>query len=380
MAVVAPCPRLLLGTGITGFTGITTADLPRAPRALPGQSAKLLDQAVLAAFVAHASSRRTRQALLERATETETLQNQSFEARDLGDKGMGAVALRKITMGEQVLMEAPILCVPGPFDIHPTLKEYDSYLRARLASCGQQEQHAFWELADVYCGEGPKTAAGILITNAIVTPHGNTIFPTASRFNHSCNPNVYGVWQGQGESLLTDMGIFHATRDIEAGEEMCISYKIELRATREQRQEELPFQCRCATCSADGEVLRKSDARRRQLGILVENLHTLVLQVDTLRPEPLKQLVQTIEGLLDEELGGSPPKKCEVFHGAFRLAMEAGFEELAADLARKAWENAVISEGPASRRTLHMRRLVDDPWSYDNEDEDDDDVEDADME
>merc|ERR1740130_2055762 len=98
------------------------------------------------------------------------------------------------------------------------------------------------------------------------------VYGTVSRFNHSCNHNVNNSWQpekGKGMECL------HATRDIEPGEELCITY-IDLFLTYAARQQELQrifkFQCSCEACNACDELRDKSDLRRYRLSQLREAL------------------------------------------------------------------------------------------------------------
>ncbi|KAK0199729.1 hypothetical protein DFS33DRAFT_1267930 [Desarmillaria ectypa] len=73
---------------------------------------------------------------------------------------------------------------------------------------------------------------------------GFAMYIWGSYFNHDCSPNVRK--QREGRSMQ-----FYATRDIEAGEELCISY-IDVNDPVEKRREELAsewyFTCLCRRC------------------------------------------------------------------------------------------------------------------------------------
>ncbi|KAF9224834.1 SET domain-containing protein [Gyrodon lividus] len=73
------------------------------------------------------------------------------------------------------------------------------------------------------------------------------IWISASYFNHSCTPNIRKMRQGR---VLH----FEATREIQAGEELCISY-IDTDAPADQRRRELEgswfFTCRCCRCEKE---------------------------------------------------------------------------------------------------------------------------------
>lgn len=73
---------------------------------------------------------------------------------------------------------------------------------------------------------------------------GFAVYPSASYFNHLCEPNV--TKQRRGASYT-----FTASRDIEEGEEMCISYGIdgiEPVAERRRTLSEWFFECMCTRC------------------------------------------------------------------------------------------------------------------------------------
>lgn len=73
---------------------------------------------------------------------------------------------------------------------------------------------------------------------------GFGVFPLASFFNHSCDPNVKKT--RNGNSLL-----FHIKRPVSQGEELCIDYGNYLHESLQQRQLELKewfFDCGCLRC------------------------------------------------------------------------------------------------------------------------------------
>lgn len=72
------------------------------------------------------------------------------------------------------------------------------------------------------------------------------IFEVGSRFNHACIPNVY-ISRDPGLTKST----FHTTRDIEVGEELTVSYVLELDTEpRNASHFELwGFVCACHVCS-----------------------------------------------------------------------------------------------------------------------------------
>jgi hypothetical protein len=79
---------------------------------------------------------------------------------------------------------------------------------------------------------------------------GRGLFPTASYFNHSCEPNCQ-VLQFQNEMRI------ECVRPVRAGEELTISYISGLNMSRKNRQSLLKmdyfFDCKCEKCVREGE-------------------------------------------------------------------------------------------------------------------------------
>lgn len=72
------------------------------------------------------------------------------------------------------------------------------------------------------------------------------VFPLFSRINHSCVPNVHNQYNPTLRRLT-----LHACRDIEAGEQIFVSYVEYACRTRQQRASELAywgFVCDCSAC------------------------------------------------------------------------------------------------------------------------------------
>ena len=79
---------------------------------------------------------------------------------------------------------------------------------------------------------------------------GHGIWPEASYWNHSCEPNV-------GKKRYGRMWEFWALRDVEEGEELCITYlggdeeTLELNERRKRLKDEWSFDCCCTKCDRD---------------------------------------------------------------------------------------------------------------------------------
>ncbi|KAJ6594177.1 hypothetical protein B0H19DRAFT_1246876 [Mycena capillaripes] len=95
----------------------------------------------------------------------------------------------------------------------------------------------------------------------------NALFLVASRFNHSCSPNVIHRFDPQSFTLVV-----HAIRPIAKGEELVYSYiDLGATATREARRSLLKdlchFECLCDRCMMlpGAATIQNSDARREKI-------------------------------------------------------------------------------------------------------------------
>lgn len=76
---------------------------------------------------------------------------------------------------------------------------------------------------------------------------GSAMYPSASYFNHSCNPNVTKVRLGRKVLFVT-------SQDVDAEEELCISYGHTERELVERRQllrDWWGFNCVCSRCNRE---------------------------------------------------------------------------------------------------------------------------------
>jgi len=118
-----------------------------------------------------------------------------------------------------------------PTRIHPEVAVYE---KQRI-----REQHEA-RTSDKPC------ALSIFMTNAMECESGAAVFEIAARFNHSCIPNAFFSWHN-----LKQEERIYATRHIEAGEEITLSY-CDPFYEHSQRRWELQhygFVCVCPACT-----------------------------------------------------------------------------------------------------------------------------------
>jgi hypothetical protein len=169
-----------------------------------------------------------------------------IEVRETPEKELGIFARIQIPRGTRVIAETPLLRATA-FSTH-CVDVQDSF--ERLSSA---KQRAYLQLhgyasptlkKDNNWASLPELNRKVLAIYA-VNRWGRDVFWLASRFNHSCIPNVHNAY-----NPIIRMETFHSIREIEAGEELTISYLSGI-SVRDERQAQLKswgFQCRCSAC------------------------------------------------------------------------------------------------------------------------------------
>lgn len=145
-----------------------------------------------------------------------------WEMKASPGKGRGLFAARDILRGTHVLVEAPLLAVNPPAlvpgmgyslsamaaDVEHEYSRLSPEQQEEYLSCHEQRLE----------GDGQDESGrlmAILRSNAYNLDDGRVaIYPKVALINHSCRPNVLNA-DNEGTRVIV------ATRDIEAGEEVC---------------------------------------------------------------------------------------------------------------------------------------------------------------
>eukprot|EP00929_Paragymnodinium_shiwhaense_P045041 TRINITY_DN23062_c0_g1_i1.p1 TRINITY_DN23062_c0_g1~~TRINITY_DN23062_c0_g1_i1.p1 ORF type:complete len:546 (-),score=93.52 TRINITY_DN23062_c0_g1_i1:121-1650(-) len=350
-----------------------------------------------------------------------------FEVYDTGHKGLGARATCDIPVGTLLLRERPYLVFDGdamdvlfgtlggddvlaedPF----MLRDWEAAFCDAVDEAAEEEDESldFWDLADtsrIGAKARKKTAIGIARTNTLMIEDASAaIFTTTSRFNHSCSPNVHHIWDEEA-----GVKCLRASRDVAAGEELCISYLAhrDLCDTTMERRGELSrqsgFWCECDVCSradkwdnygkknadvteAGASDIVNSDKRRLRLADLNEALMRAAPQAEeggasptetaggsssskTAKPQRGggRAIVREALQLLDEEMGGSCAAHALVYLAGFRRALDADMMNIAKEMAEGAVKSTILSEGEDSWRVSLLKRYAANPAAFFEEDE-----------
>ena len=225
-------------------------------------------------------SRDVRQALSQRALATEArstsalgpmvASSAAMRLHQVEGKGVGGFAARGYARGECILAEEPLL--------NWTVKAGEAVthvgLHAALDTLSESDQDAFYALCQNEEHGPTKLPYGIWLSNAFPTDGTNAgrsavqssvsrssaVFRWYCRLNHACSPNVHGAW-----NPLLGRQTMYALRNIEADEELTVSYLGRTDQRRADRMRELQrgfgFTCTCTKCELRGEALARSDVR-----------------------------------------------------------------------------------------------------------------------
>lgn len=214
-----------------------------------------------------------------------------MEARSAGEgRGLGLFTTRPISAYTEILSDPPAILLK-PSDDLPQLYE-------QFVALPQNHQDKFLTLAyhdqldkDVILKQKLR-ARGVpahevdlqvqvghtFQTNAFTVDVGGdnetqterqyrTLFLNVARMNHSCAPNAHVCFYPATENQPRGRMVVHTLHDLEAGEEVLISYFsiILPRAERQAKAEKWGFTCMCTVCDKATPGQAKSEKRRKTL-------------------------------------------------------------------------------------------------------------------
>eukprot|EP01062_Namystynia_karyoxenos_P003676 TRINITY_DN11310_c0_g1_i1.p1 TRINITY_DN11310_c0_g1~~TRINITY_DN11310_c0_g1_i1.p1 ORF type:complete len:717 (+),score=171.33 TRINITY_DN11310_c0_g1_i1:116-2266(+) len=230
------------------------------------------------------------------------------------------------------------------------------------------EQRALFEsLCDAWAAPGGGTLAGIYETNCLhLAGEGDEeqgvrifgVFPTVSRINHSCDPNVHGAW-------LSEAGRWRVRtiRDVPRGAELCTSY-LPLEHTRAERQRRLQpmgFSCCCPVCALPPEQLAADDAARVRWGALDAAIAERAEGGDLPgAAAAARELVELLSAPDGPARGAREVYLARACGDAAQLAEALGDTAAALDWARRALQHRYVVDGdcPTTAELRHtVRRL-----------------------
>ncbi|KFX91231.1 hypothetical protein V490_06014 [Pseudogymnoascus sp. VKM F-3557] len=212
-----------------------------------------------------------------------------IEVKATHGKGLAIFAKEKIPRGTRLVAESPLLKAPighstgGASVMHAfnnlSASSQQAYLELHgYASEYTKIRHNWDKLKDL-----DRQVLAIYVANC----WGRDVFRLASRFNHSCIPNTHNAYNSTIRKET-----FHNIRDIEAGEELTVSYvNICSRSERQARLSKWGFECTCPACedSPEGRNIEKRFVKLAALFQDAESTSSVLLGSE----KSIKQFTET---------------------------------------------------------------------------------------
>ncbi|KAL7927484.1 hypothetical protein ACQKWADRAFT_276861 [Trichoderma austrokoningii] len=267
--------------------------------------------------------------------------------------GLGLIATKNIPKGARILSELPLFTpVCGLLDG----EAFINHISNALKDLGEDKERAFLNLHNAY-GTDDDPLRGIAQSNMLPLGHDTLdygLFLTAARINHSCRPNAHKSWNDNIGRLTV-----HAVCDIEAGEEITISYlqTVQPYVERKALLEHFRFECGCKLCSAPPQQCLKSDLA--------------MLTINEMEREMMASLpgIHYTDGLALahdmftelENKGAWDARFAGVYYIAFVLAVWHGDRTRAKIFAARAYAARVVFEGDDNPLAMFLAECAKEP-------------------
>ncbi len=130
-----------------------------------------------------------------------------WEVRSVPGKGLGLFATRRLSAGDLVLREQPLLVMPASVFDSDEDSVAEDWLDKHVNRLSAVQREIFFDLSDSRSPGQEKAALGIFYTNDMDFGGDAGLFPVMARANHSCTPNADFITRqslGKVESKLTE--------------------------------------------------------------------------------------------------------------------------------------------------------------------------------
>ena len=209
-----------------------------------------------------------------------------YRVESVEGKGIGCIAVQDVKKGSIVLRESPQLLTQfcyGKITITQENLQLTKVIIKGFMAMSREDQEEYMKLCNKYDEDITKWSERMRLEHQSVVQAANNMtlegiskekatkvwaifdtnhFPNGvclkmSRFNHSCRPNAQRFWNED-----TDTRDLRALRKIKQGEEITLSYSVNLGIeSRERRRSELKedfnFNCNCKACDLTEEEIKE---------------------------------------------------------------------------------------------------------------------------
>jgi hypothetical protein len=185
------------------------------------------------------------------------------------------------------------------------------------------------------------------------------IYLTICLINHDCVPNSFYAW-----NTSTNTATVHANRDIEAGQELTVSYTAEPIAykRRAKLKNEFGFDCMCELCSLPIRQKIMSDVRRRELDRLHQSFQTTALSLN----HPGSAIAECKERvqLIKDEYGSLPSQEADLCSDIFKISIMHGDQARASVFAERSYKAGFLAQGEDHLEGAKMKDRMERPAVY----------------
>ncbi|KAH7398348.1 hypothetical protein BKA66DRAFT_408109 [Pyrenochaeta sp. MPI-SDFR-AT-0127] len=285
---------------------------------------------------------------------------EALEVRSIPGKGKGLVSSEPIKKGATILLDSPRIIASAQFPSHIARVQGHSLFNTIVDHLPKLDRELVLSLDKSLGGTDIENvmktnAFACQLNDGIVGDGYMCLFPSVARINHACRPNAHARFIPR--TMLMEI---KAMRDIEAGEEISISYgKLELKYAERQRlyKDGWNFKCTCSSCTASKYEIAGSDQRRARFAQLRNMLDNLTAETyDAQQIVAWEKEVMEIsakEGL-DTLLAGDYERLAYVHAGLGRL----GDAKKWANKAKQSLMDWTIVDGGPQNEILRVEELL----------------------
>ncbi|KAK4108499.1 SET domain-containing protein, partial [Canariomyces notabilis] len=258
-----------------------------------------------------------------------------YQVQDIPGKGKGVVATRKISRGEVFMLDYAAVLVDTQMPSRIKRDQGRQLLREAIERLPAARKILDLARSSLDPDNVP-AAEDVIKTNSFQVDIGGkgymALFPEIARMNHACKPSA--LTRFNATTLSNTVTAFH---DIHPGEEITISYTpFGLPSTSRQAllRQNWGFECACSLCASPPNELAASDARRKMIADLGQQVLGLVEKGSAASMKRAAELYSEVADAVREE--GLVPHLGAHYEVLGRLYIAAGDTKKGAEMVRRA--------------------------------------------
>ncbi|KAH8158073.1 hypothetical protein CIB48_g10175 [Xylaria polymorpha] len=276
-----------------------------------------------------------------------------FYAEEIEKKGIGLRASRPIVKGEVLMARAPTLVTQVEAFAELEVGARDMMYDIAMARLPKSRRDAFLAQMGRDVHDKINTNSFQFFVHGAGEKGAGHLgcYPDVAKMNHDCRPNVH--YRITNATMTTI-----ASRDIQRGEELTVSYVDVFLPSKERKQRirTWGFECACALCQGPRNETVASDKRLRRIAQLKADLNNFKEMKVTAETGVEYTTLHEEEGL-HAHLGSAYTR------AALNFAL-FGDEKRSREYALRAAEELSLEKGPESGDARAMRGLAEDPRAH----------------